>query len=107
MRVRPTHPTRAAAVRCARRSSWNHPAFEHLVCDGGCHFVDEFLAQLWIAVKNFQRFLLLWRSRLVLFLTLLIPQLLARRLLILLDDFLSDHVQNRVLRSDNAPTKHQ
>jgi hypothetical protein len=81
-----------------QRPSWNHPALEHLVGDGSRNSIDKLGAHLWITAQFLDDFLLHRRLRLV----FLLPQLLACRLLIFLDDLLGDHVQERILSIGNT-----
>src|SRR6516162_9244277 len=64
------------------RGSWDHPAFEHLVGDRSGDLVDEGGPHLRVGTQHLDRFLFLLRLRLA----LPLPELLARRLLVLLDD---------------------
>src|SRR5208282_3188562 len=67
----------------ALRQSWKHTAVEHLVDDGSRYSPEEFLAHLRIVVQHLYQFLLHRCFRLA----FVLPQLLARRHLIFLDDF--------------------
>src|SRR5438093_13724493 len=88
------HPTRAPPTsrEIARRASWDHPAFEHLVRDGGRDPVDELEAHLRIAAQKLCDFLFPRRLRLA----PLFPELLAGRLPVLLNAKIGRDVQLRV-----------
>src|SRR5262245_23622995 len=88
--------------RCRCWHSWDHAAFEHLVGDRCRDFVDELGAQLRIAAQQLDGFLFHSRFRLAFLLSFLLPQLFAGRLLVLLDDLVSDHVQEPVLGASDA-----
>src|SRR5208337_3889780 len=86
----------------ALQHSWNHAAFEHFVGDGSRNFVDERNAHLWVLLQELDGSLLL----LPLWLALFLPQLLAGRTLVLLDDFVGIPVHDRVvLRSGKGRQK--
>src|SRR5271167_87935 len=80
-------------IRFSPLRSWDHAAFEQLVGDRRRYSIDEHRAHLWIVTQKIYGFLLPLRFRLFSFL----PQLLARRILIFLDDFVGSLVQQRVL----------
>src|SRR5207248_11071895 len=82
--------------RTPRLASWNHSALKQLVGDRSSNLVDENGPHLRIALKKCDDFLFFGARRSVL--AFLHPQLLARRALIFLDDFVGIHVQDRVLR---------
>jgi hypothetical protein len=73
--------------------SGNHSAFEHLVDHRPCDLIDECSARLWIGLEELNGALLLRRLRL----SLLLPQLLAGRGLVLRDDLVRDHVEDPAL----------
>src|SRR5207247_10543617 len=81
------------------RSSWNHTAFEHFVGDWSRYLVDKSRAHLRIGFQHLESFLLHLRFRCLAFLGSLLPQLLAGGLLIFLDDFLGNLIQDREVLS--------
>ena len=80
-------------LRPTRLRSRDHAAFKHFVGDRRRDPVDEHLAHLRIATQKIYGFLFPLRFRL----PSLLPQLLARGILVLLDDLVGDLVQYRVL----------
>jgi hypothetical protein len=75
-----------------------HSAFEHLVGDGSRHLVEECGPHLRIVAHELYGFLL----PLGLCFAFLLPQLLARCLLILLDHLVGHHLHERVLLCGGA-----
>src|SRR5271166_28473 len=96
-RVQPeVSSTRLAARRliCVElRQSWNHSAFKQFVGDGRRYPVYEHASHLGIAAQKIYGFLFSLRF----WLPSLLPQLLAGRILIFLDDLVGGRVQQWVL----------
>jgi hypothetical protein len=86
----------ATGVGPGPQELWNQSAFKHFVGDGGCHFVDEHNAHLWIALQKLYCLLFLWRRRLWWCLFLL-PQLFAGGARVFRNDLGGDLVQDWVL----------
>src|SRR5580658_406895 len=84
-------------ARTVGRAPWlrsrDHAAFKHLVRDRRRHSIDEHTAHLWIVTQKIYGFLFSLRFQL----PSLLPQLLARGILVLLDDLVGGLVQQRVL----------
>src|SRR5580700_3138780 len=84
-------------ARTVGRAPWlrsrDHAAFKHLVSDRRRYSIDEHGAHLWIVTQKIYGFLFPLR----LWLPPLLPQLLARGILVFLDDLVSGLVQQRVL----------
>src|SRR5271154_2996628 len=91
-----SEPTMSKA-RTVDRAPWlrsrDHAAFKHLVGDRRRDPIDEHLAHLRITAQKIYGFLFPLRFRL----PALLPQLLARGILVLLDDLVGGLVQQRVL----------
>ena len=87
----------------ALRHLWNHAAFEHFVGDGSRYFVDERNAHLWVAPQESDGSLL----HLPLWLALFLPQLLAGRILVPLDDFVGNPVHDREFLSSGKSRQEQ
>src|SRR5262245_13602113 len=88
----------ATRARESRWRSWDHAALEHLVRHRRRDLVDERGPHLRVAAQHLDDLLLVGRLRLA----SLLPELLAGRLLVLLDHPVGDHVQDRELGASNT-----
>src|ERR1019366_5316698 len=89
---------RTTGARAVDQTSRDHSAREHLVHHRTGDLVEEHLPHLRIALQKSDDLLLLRRRRLA----PILPQLLAGRGLVFLDDLVRDHVHDRILRVRNA-----
>src|SRR5262249_36770201 len=100
---------RQVLTTCGERllASGNHPALEHLVRDGRGDLVDEFGAHLRVVLQHLDRLLLARRFRLAASaVASVLPELIAGRALVFLDDPAGDRVDHRKLLGRDAERRH-